>query len=163
MKLKILITALALCLLTMSAPKADDIVFGGLSYESGLSGFAGIGHTMGRVSIWPYGSVSMDSTLEGGLRLTKSAGVETIIWLYQKPKLKGGLIGSAFNLDWIDNQEKSIGAYWSQSIGFAVNWQAFDEVAVTLIVKEKFQPFSGDTLYPDDLTFALSISTKKFW
>lgn len=163
MKLKLLSMVLVLFLAGAGDSCADDIAFAGVNYEGNYGVFFGIGHAIGPISTWPYARFSIDSTVQDELRLTKSVGVETIVWLYQTAKFKAGLLASPLNLDWIDNQEQSVGTYWSQSVGFGFHWQVSEQFGLTGLFKGKTQLFSSGTIYPDDITAGIALSTKKFW
>ena len=164
---KLLILTIALAVLAIPhSPKADDIAFGGVNYEGNVGFLFGIGHTFGKVggrsvSVMPYYRFSIDSTLQDETRFTKSTGIETAIWLYQSGDWKFGLLASPFNVDWIDNQEGSLGAYLSGSGGLTLRWWG-GKYGLALWGKLKTD-FKTTTSYNDLKSFGMMVFTKKFW
>ena len=159
---KILLT-MALLLMFSGVSKADDLIYGGINYEGNYGVFFGTGHTVGKVSIMPYARFSFDSTLQEGTRIKRAIGAETAIWVFHKPNYKFGLLASVFNVDWLDNQERFIGAYISQSAGVIGHYQMSDRFGVAGWIKGKAQIFKQDTSYKDNITFGIALVTDKLW
>ena len=159
---KILLT-MALLLMFSGASKADDLIYGGINYEGNYGVFFGTGHTVGKVSIMPYARFSFDSTLQEGTRIKKAIGAETAIWVFHKPNYRFGLLASVFNVDWLDNQDRFIGAYISQSAGVIGHYQMSDRFGVAGWIKGKAQIFKQDTSYKDNITFGIALVTDKLW
>lgn len=160
-KLLISTIVLAVLLAVPYSPKADDIAFAGVNYEGNVGVLFGLGHTIGKVSVMPYYRFSVDSTLQDETRFAKSTGLETAIWLYQSGKWQFGLLASPLNIDWIDNQEKPIGAYLSSSGGFTLRWWG-GKYGLALWGKLKTD-FKTTTSYNDLKSFGIVAFTKKFW
>ena len=162
-KILIFVTALAIMLAVPDSPKADDLIYGGINYEGNYGVFLGTGHTVGKVSIMPYARFSFDSKLQEGTRIKKAIGAETAIWIFHKPNYKFGLLASVFNVDWLDNQERFIGAYISQSAGVIGHYQMSERFGVAGWIKAKAQIFKQDTSYKDNVTFGIALVTDKLW
>ena len=149
---------------TTSEP--STFFFGGVNHEAENWGvFFGVGQRVGRVTLIPYARYTIDSTAEE-LRFSKTFGAETIIWLYRTDKFKAGLLASALNLDWIDNQEETVGTYFSQSGGLDLFWRASNDFALNLHLKYKTQLFNKDTLFDDigkKVDIGLAAIVSKFW
>ena len=159
---KLLLATMAVLLL-MGTARADDLFYGGINHEGNYGVFFGTGHTVGKVSIMPYARFSFDSTLQEGIRIKRAFGAETAIWVFHKPNLKFGLLASVFNVDWLDNQDRFIGAYISQSAGVIGHYQMSDRFGVAGWIKGKAQIFKQDTSYKDNITFGIALVTDKLW
>lgn len=160
-KILIFVTALAIMLAVPYSLKADDKVFAGFNYEGNWGVLGGFGHTFGPVTTMPFYRLSIDSTLQDGIRFQKSTGIETSMWLYKKGEWKFGLTASPFTLDWIDKQDESIGTYWSQSGGFAVDYTGKD-VGFRFWAKVKTD-FRTESLYTDLYSFGAVATFDRFW
>ena len=158
---KLLIITIALALLIPYSLKADDIAFLGTNYEGNVGIVLGLGHTIGKVSVMPYYRFSVDSTLQDETRFAKSTGVETTIWLYQSGEWQFGLLASPFNIDWIDNQQETIGAYLSGGAGFYARWWG-GKYGLAFWGKLKTD-YRTSTSYNDLKSFGIVAFTKKFW
>lgn len=170
---KLFLCVAALLLFSTAAIAQDEPIgepstffFGGVNHEAENWGiYFGVGQRIGRVLLIPYARYTIDSTAED-LRFSKTLGTETIIWIYRGDKFKAGLLASVFNLDWIDNQEETVGTYFSQSGGFDLYWQASKDFALNLHVKYKTQLFNSDTLFDDigkKVDVGLALAFNKFW
>lgn len=162
---RLLLTIMILACLTGQAMTQDDgaqtFTFAGLNYQGDLGFVFGTGQTFGNVTVTPFVRFSIDSTLTDELRFTKTLGAETIIWLHRTPKIRFGLIATLANLDWLENQDESIGAYFSQSAGASFYWQIADGIGASLSAKGKAQLFQSDTLYKDKFSIYLIFVTDK--
>ena len=152
--------------LNLGTARSDDIAFLGTNYEGNVGFVFGLGHTVGKVggrsvSVMPYYRFSVDSTLQDGTRFVKSTGVETAIWLYQSGEWKFGLLASPFNIDWIDSQQESLGAYLSGSAGLTARWWG-GKYGFAFWGKLKTD-YRTTTSYNDLKSFGIVAFTKKFW
>lgn len=170
--MKRLLLCLATVLLLSNVATAQDeqeqntFVFGGVNHEAENWGvFGGVMQNFGRVTVAPYVRYTIDSTAEE-LRFSKSFGAETIIWLYRTKTVRAGLLASALNLVWVDNQEETVGTYFSQSAGFDIYWQMSADIGLNFHLKYKTQLFDKDTLFDDiarKFDGGLAVVVKKFW
>ena len=160
-QLAIFVTALAIMLAVPYSPKADDKAFVGVNYEGNWGLLGGFEHTFGKVTAMPFYRLSIDSTLQDDIRFKQSTGIETSIWLYKTGEWKLGLTASPFTFDWIDNQEESIGTYWSGSGGLAVDYLGKD-VGFRALVRVKTD-FKTESLYNDLYSFTLVATFDRFW
>lgn len=143
---------------------ANDLLYIGANYEGNYGLFFGTGHTVGKVVLMPYVRFSIDSTIEEDTktRFTKSLGLETAIFLYDKPKYKLGLIASLANVDWVDRQEDPLGTYFTQSAGIIGSYHFSEMFSLAGWAKGKTQLFVSDTEYPEGYNFGLALVVRNF-
>lgn len=147
--------------MTQDKSKSTTHTFAGFNYQGDVGFLFGTGQTVGRVTIVPFARFSIDSTLTDELRFKKTFGAETIIWMLRAKQIKLGLIASVFTLDWLDNQEESIGTYITQSAGLSLHWQIVDGFALNVAAKGKAQLFQRKTSYRDRFAIYVVAVTDK--
>lgn len=147
-----------------SDTEASDLLYLGFNYEGNYGIFVGTGHSLGKVSIMPYARLSIDSTLteDTKTRFTHSVGVETAIFLFEKPKYKFGLMASFANVDWVDKQSEPLGTYITQSAGIIGSYRFSEKFSLAGWFKGKTQLFASDTEYPKAFNAGVAATIHNF-
>ena len=161
MKKTLIFVIASAIMLAAGTLNANDKVFVGVNYEGNWGLLGGFGHTFGAVTTMPFYRLSIDSTLQDGIRFKQSTGIVTSVWLYKKGEWQFGLTASPFTFDWIDKQEEAIGTYWSGSGGFAVDYTGKD-VGFRFWAKVKTD-FKTESLYNDLYSFGAVATFDRFW
>lgn len=161
-KLLISVLALALMLALPLNMKAETRVFGGFNYVGNWGAIFGVEQSIsGKITLTPFGRYSIDSTITDGVRFKRSAGIETMAWLYSPGQWRFGLTASPLTVDWIDKPDENIGVYWGGSGGFAVDWKGAN-LGFRGWAKVKTD-FKTATSYKDLSEFGLIAVINKFW
>ena len=142
---------------------ASDLLYLGANYEGNYGLFFGTGHTVGKVAIMPYVRYSIDSTLKDDkTRFKQSVGLETAIFLYDRPKYKLGLMAGLLNVDWVEKQNEPLGTYIPQSAGIIGSYHFSEKLSFAGWLKGKTMLFSPHSVYPKSFNVGLALVVRNF-
>jgi hypothetical protein len=157
-----ILTALPFCLKAQE-PEKTSFVFAGYNY-SGTPGISfGLGATIGRVSIAPFGKFVFNDTAysTGGITYDKQAGIRIIYWpdFADQEYFKIGLNAGPADVNWLEAQDQELPVYWAQTIGLTLIWKASENINVFVSGNGTAQLLDQDSRFKErvDLTAGLSI------